>query len=67
MNIAEGDAQAIRLLLHRGETALIGIRAAADHDLFARLGMKHRKRLGAAGNKQAEEEKETIDHKRVLD
>jgi hypothetical protein len=31
------------------------------------LGMKHRKRLGAAGNKQAEEEKETIDHKRVLD
>ncbi len=56
MDVAEGDAQAIGLLLHRCKTAFIGIGTAAKKNLLARLRVKHGKRLGAAGGKQAQGE-----------
>lgn len=56
MDVAEVDAQAIGLLLHRCKTAFIGIGTAAEKNLLARLRVKHGKRLGAAGGKQAQGE-----------
>lgn len=63
MDVAEGDAQAIGLLLHRCKTAVIGIGTATEKNLLACLRMKHGKRLGAAGGKQAQGKDEKAVHK----
>jgi hypothetical protein len=53
MYVPESHAPSSGFLLHRGKAAFIRIRAPSQHDLFARLGVKHRVGLGAAAGKQA--------------
>ncbi len=63
VDIAEGDAQAIGLLLHRCKTAFIGIGTPTEKNLLAGLRVKHGKRLGAAGGKQAQGKDQKAVHK----